>query len=1010
MRGQGQVNELTQSNAPNPTAQLDVVASPVNMYVAPEESMASKLGAALGVAMPGITAAADKQLKKDQDNAVIQGQTAGLQDPNGVEALKNESYKAVPESTPPALNPWWSLGYRQALGMNIAGEATNKALTEWAQNKDKPGFNFDTFMADFKNREFTGITDPEVLKTLNNHFTQAQAQLQGLHREDVIKQGIETGKANLQNGLRTSVTANLMPDEMYRTFVATVLPAGQNQGTATPDIVKAFAEHLNNISDLHGGMPGIFDAFNITDDKGKTLADTSPEVAKYVTAARVAAQHQLDTQISDDQIRTNAHLLAGFENDLTTGNLANLTEDKLMPYVSKHGLWTTAAGFASFMEKVDKARVVQGQLNAGLNLADQGYLGLEKPEDQKKALGVLMKDPMNTIIGAVHVTDPAQLPLVKQVITDAVNKMTFIYSKSGSTVMPQELEGMFKSVSSDMPQTVTGADGKEMPPVKFLAMAAVYQAIKGSPNSKVLGSALSEDDRAIFDNYVSLSTVGGASQAEAYKAAYATITPESKKKTEEWFSDPKNKQVVNDLTDKVLTTWNPLGDQAFRASGIQNIGSLQMAARMQIDTYLKANPNKLGDETAIKNELTRWYSDNFVPLNNDNGGILSRTNYLQVPPGQADETTRKALQAVQQWGINHYGKDADVYLDSVGNGYYQLKSSVGSATYLGDRFTLDQIRQGYKFSKVFTPEEGTAAGSIYKKFKDGTLTTEDALLNADVINKAIKVDGGKQKDWLAIEKMINPDQHKTKSLNEFNFSMPDVSNKGLQDSLLPNTAARSSVSQKFFDKGDMFGSLNALGEGVVLTATQGLAKGEGYNIGTGYNFKAQSANIKSDFAAAGIPTEFIPDIIAGKKSITEDQAMRLTKVAQPRYEALAKDLWDKTQGDPTSLGITWDKAPAAVKAILTDIAWQRGNLNNDLKRNFKPAEAVKAFKTHDYQTAMDNLKVYYHDAKTNQDLFDEGRHNKRIALLAAPQTFNALIKAVSKKPTNLAQAMSPSNQ
>ena len=207
--------------------------------------------------------------------------------------------------------------------------------------------------------------------------------------------------------------------------------------------------------------------------------------------------------------------------------------------------------------------------------------------------------------------------------------------------------------------------------------------------------------------------------------------------------------------------------------------------------------------------------------------------------------------------------------------------------------------------------------------------------------------------------------------------------------------AKARIATQFHTEGDPTAALVTMGEGVRLTAYMDPATGAGKNIGIGYNFQGRGDRIKDDFARAKIPNdaESIAAIKEGRLAITEDQAQRLLKAVLPEYKDIARKA---VEGRAKGL---WEKLPPHQQAVLTDVAYQVGDVSQ-----FKTA--LGKLITGDITGLDDNLKVKYRKGADGAYVTDDPRNNLRSLMLGqGAQFFMTTINEAGRKPASKLAAL-----
>ena len=314
------INPVMQEKTQAPSEITQVVAQPRDNFVSPAASDASKLFASLQEFLPQAGAVADKLDHNNQFDARTAGQTAALQEADPYTAMAKADTLRQPDSVAPFYSKFFTQGFRQTIGQSMSSKSRDSFFADYDASKNKEGFSPDQFVADWKTKEFAGITDSEVLTSLNKEFVASETAMRTDYRAKMHTDLVDASKQHTQESISGLLTADQSPLQLHDKLITDILPAVTAQGVLTkPEAIKYAIDHVANMSQALGGRPNMFDAFYATDPEGHTLADVDPVLANAVADAKHKAQLQQDTVITDDMLRINSNRLAGLHDAVGAG-------------------------------------------------------------------------------------------------------------------------------------------------------------------------------------------------------------------------------------------------------------------------------------------------------------------------------------------------------------------------------------------------------------------------------------------------------------------------------------------------------------------------------------------------------------------------------------------------------------------------------------------------------------------------------------------------------------------
>lgn len=962
------VSDLPTIQAPQAQVQTRVVATPHDTFSPGGTNESFQIAAALREFSPSLNRFMEQKDNDARKQARIAGeaQAAPILDPL---AIINEA-PALPESVNPAYKADFEVGYRSAIGHNLAGQSRDELMRQYQTNKDKPDFNLEGFLQQYTTAEFAGINNPEIRATLGKHHQEVVAAIRGDFRGIQFKRLDEDAKANLNGSLDSLVTADMDPSEVYAGYHQW-LPQALASGKYTRgEGAQLLLGKLQQLSAKGNGRPELFDMFEQADGSGMSIINANPGLVASIEHAKRSAEAQREGYIQEQGLVSRSEALAGFHDDIKNGKAQEWTDDRLKMHIGKHGLFNSDREYQQARDLRDKSvDDVMGQASI-IDTIRNGHAYSLSKENQKWGFDNLTAQPVATIVKTLDSKDPA----AQAMLGGALQQIIGLHTLAGAPVANTQLKSLFESVKNSVP-------GKEgVAPQRFQSLAEAYRIIKTSNNSSLMDLYTDDDSRRVLDAYVA-GREQGVDANSAYVQAYAGNTVEAKARAADIAKQPEFVAKVNKAVNGVVTSNTPgLLPNFLRAQWMGNYPDetgLDASARMEATRFLQGNHNANMDD--VKNHLEKWISNTrvYVPTTN---------TIVEVPSGEGGPQAQEAISAYLGNVSKERGKDSKPDLIYKGNGKYQVMDHATGHT-LATEVTLQQIKQEHYVSNHIVGAEAEALTSLTQKVRTGTLTADEVQANRALIAKAKTVGAWSDRDVEAVAKVRSEaSAAKTTSLTFGANQRPDYSKLGVKQGM----TNPSDLSKRFLDEGNLSGAVTAMGEGVVYRASPDPAKGAGMNIGMGYNLQANEKNLSEDFRKAGIPNDpvSIEAIKNGQLSINDDQVMRLYKAVQPRYEARAKTALEaKHPGE-------WDKLGAHQRAALTDLAYQVKDPSQ-----FGPSmEALVSGVTPD-----DLFKVHYTD-KNGVMKEDSRRNNLRLAMLRGPNEFGSVLRYTKGIPTNLIQA------
>ena len=408
--------------------------------------------------------------------------------------------------------------------------------------------------------------------------------------------------------------------------------------------------------------------------------------------------------------------------------------------------------------------------------------------------------------------------------------------------------------------------------------------------------------------------------------------------------------------------WPIIGGEMMQGSIPPDQSLITSGAYIEAQRYIRAGGSN--DPSKLSEHLKEWARNNFVHDSTTN-------TVVGVPAGKAGKDIANAISSyTEKTAAMPEYKGGKVTLEHQGNGQYATWYTPKGASQ-GYRIFPDtnyqELLRGEAAKTHLDDTERASYTALQDKVRGGNLTTEDVANNSKLIGKLTsmglwKDDAKKQSDFLS-----------TKAGQDLGLLVQEAKKRGLSAgpistnlSNIPDLAAKRPVAQMLMKQGDVSGALTVMGEGVALKAYNDPAKGT--NIGIGYNIDMNIKTAQEDFRRAGI-TASVEEIKGGKVGISTEQAVRLYQVVKPRYEAIAREQFEKRY----SAG-SFDKLSPPERAVLTDIAYQSG------KNVGKFTELFDSMMTKQAPNA-NALNLSWKDRNTGEMKLDTHRRNLRLNLL-----------------------------
>lgn len=956
---QQQIASRPQDGTPQRQREVtQVVARPVDTTVRGSDTNSEMDGLIKGLASfsPQLMQYAEQEGKRQVKKADEAGESAAL-----IAPIDPTNASRVPESLPanvlPAFREDFDKSYRRITGQRLGIEANAAITGEYEKQKLTDGFNVDQFLSDQLRTHTAGITDPHVRDEVAKQAIQLS---RGIREQDTkIKLGqlkdstLQSVNVVMDAGIQQAGNDPQKLYESYQSLTNDHRDSWQNYLTrpelAQQLIAKVTAQSIND-----KGSPALFDALDKIKDPatGMTIADTNAELGVHIAQARKHAEAEQDKRVERDAQPFLTKQRVEWDAAVEAGHL--IPVDVLADSIGVGKQFSSHEAAAAFDRQQREKLAGMKDFTEALRMWDAGQGWALAPDMQKKVSEQLTGGIVKGIAGALE--DPTQLANVK----DAANQLAKVHAVGQATIPNEGLKRLVNGLSNIPP------DASGNPPQRFTAVAELYKSLPDN----IRRLYFDENTSGLMDSYMAEAN-NGVTAPSAYQAAYRAISPEAKERERILTHDPAWKANTTKVISKAIDGMHYQWSKDYvpgRDNLPSNLDATTSGGLLEAKRYMVAHPNVGAD--AIKAHLQEWVSSNYV---HDTGTNL----LIGVPPGAGGQATDKMIAWQQAALVKQYGADKQPTLIHTGNGQYDIQS-LKYGEILG-KTTFDQLNNTFRSATSLTDDDRKALAELTGKARGGNLSTADINNMSPLITKLRTIGQG----GLIPTKAINDVQDK--AFRAAVANIPKLTMGAASSVLAPtpqsanDSAAQKAVSFKYMQTGTPLGMTVALttqGEGVVLKASPDPAGGAGNNIGMGYNLKANAGTINEDFRKAGIPPDATEDIIAGRKSITQEQAERLLVNTLPRYVEKAK-----TTVEAKYPGM-WTKLTPQQQAVITDVAYQVRDFN-------KFAPSIDAVFSGDQERINKAFKVFYTDRNGVQKE-DTRRNNLRANMLAGTAKFNAV--------------------
>lgn len=952
-----------------PAAVTDIVASPVNTMVAPEEGELGQLAKALASVHEPLARLHAQQDAQARQDAILAGRAQSEAEPDPAKA---DGAELAMGNVPSAYRRDAMRAYSEGIGQRLGINAKNDFLDAYAQESKKPDFSFDAFAADFRAKHLAGLGAPELIIGAAKHIDEGIALARGNYRQ-LQQERLKQDSDSTLSAQFSEISPTRDPESNASAARAAIDAYVQRGGTRAEG-ADFLLQHLVGLSTRFGGRSELFDIFDSIDPAtGKTIAQLNPKLADNIQKARITADHQLEKTLFEEGLQTRSLTRLDLENGLAAGRFDTMTDEQirsaLLPHVGKQGIFNSDGEMASFAHKIyeRQAKLSLRMQQRSLVTARQAFT--LPAGTQHELLAEAAGGNLETVLAGLN--DPSKADAVNAGLRAIVDKTI----SGGFDVALPALKSMMGSLSKEIP------DVKSTTPPKFVAAARFYQDLKASNNPRLVAEYFDEDMRHVMDSYLRDTAQGQIASDTAYVQAYRLLSPEARKRAEDLMKDPTTAKKVRDSSREAVVGFFRRHAPWGNALGLApDTSLLEHAAQAEMQRAFARDPSMSAEDGA--DYIAKWAQGNTYH-------DTATNTVIEVPQAMNSPAAQEALTEWLGMVKKAWSKGDNKVTPRLlhkGSGLYalDLKSSSGGIQTQGD-VDLRDIVAVYQAKKNIQGAEFQRLGELRSKIQDGTLTPQDAADNAALIQKATDL-GVFSGDVAATAFRLRHQFEQADVKPQLDKAVSNADKYRVSPSApLRDTDANSlPVAQQFLARGDYAGALTAMSERVRLVAYKDPA--HGMNIGLGYNMTVNAKNLPEDFRKAGIPIEFIDEIKAGKRAITSEQAVRLYDAVRPRYEKIASDAVGSSD---------WKKLPANARAVLTDLAYQTGNV-----KQFE--QGLARLKEGDFSGA--GLTVSFVQRETNQRRVDERRHALRVAMLKNVPTFQTLLSHAAKQPASQLEA------
>lgn len=926
--------------------------------IAPEAGNSDLMGLVQGLQAlnPELQKYNNAQRQDTREQALARARADAAKVANPTDALTGAP-TALPEDLPPAYNEIYSGAYRTLVTQRAAVQTAQGIEAQYEQTKGLPDFNAQAFLAEQRQKALAGVQDPHQVEIMGRHLDETEQSIRSAETKRLMIKQQENAK-----GTMFELASSIKPDLDLPALQEKGNWLVQQGGTIQVDpasSVRYFFEHLRSLSSDAQGKPELFDALTTPDKDGNTLLALANELANEVNAAKQHASLTRERRIHEEtegsryQLRTKYDKMVDEAPEL-------VTEDEMRQHVQKNEF--SAEQAASYVNQARDRLAQKALQNEALGAYDAGMLGRYEPEVQKKVLEVKL-GPAITAAWRVF-ADGANVPEgERQSTVQALSEQIMqAHSKSRASIPVEALTRLVGTSVTSMPDAKGPSPG-------FLASAALYRALSGSPQYRDLYFKGEADD--ILRTYNSQAYDFGRDSNTAYQNAYLSNSPEAKANAEKKLKDPNFAKEVEDTARKAVSgsTWLRLWGGALGMNGRPQNDSQVGDWITQKARELKRTSPYLSDDD-VKAKVESMARDNWVMDSTSRHAV-------RVPSGLGTERTGDAFTDLtnsivrDQQALGTFPTGSAVRYFPVGDtGMYQVKVVNGTSEKTITTVSIQDVTRRYDIKTNLQPEEAKQLYSFITATRKAALEGGTAGMIDPVLLRKGQTSGFISSTDMGL---IDVQQHKasmaklTGAAPAVDLGTPTNSNTFLNSrgqAKVDHRLTSQSALELLDGKGgvplpphlQIASSLAAVREGVALGAYQDPARGAGINIGAGYNLKGNAATVDADLKAVGVAESRLADVKTGRAALTPDQVKWLTQLTIKRLEPQVK-----AAAESTKAGL-WDSMSPQQKAVMVDVAYQTGK-PQDYKK------AWTALAAGDSAAFQNELKTYFtnHQGQRTED-------------------------------------------
>lgn len=914
---------------------------------------------------------AKKQAEADTNDKMLGAKDAALRKDFEIPATLKEQSQAYQD------------GFMFQHGTMLSQDAETKVRARIAAAKDQPGFDqsqLNAIIDDAKKDYLKGLGDKASLAALIPHFNKLEGEVREDFRKDQLqKQRVaetEQGAAAVSSFFEGELTREDRSGMGGR--VERLVSQLTANGIRTPQqalslVVSDLERHAEkfNPEDLaflkEKGANGlaIYDRFTAD---GRPMA---PIVDKAITEAQKG--QNLRIKAANEQSHFEANLIYRQQLEQNPMDLGDPAGFVLANTGPGRAFATVEQGLAQhdkIVEEQAKAQARSEDIAMFQRLGPLGYTmeGNKNVEDylKSKSAGLWKAADLSTPQGA------------HQLLT----QLAALNASTG--VMDPTLKSTLKSIGLGP----VGEGGKPTP--AFLASANLVRAAREGGFHGFVAQIPEESltQVEVFNDEIARGTPVG----DAYRLAAELGSPKAKERVKAAFP---NAQVKADTARKLGAAIKP---NVFKR-GFDSITNVDEIGREGVKIVERVVAAGGSVDTGMKIAEARLNASYVYDGHN---------RMVKIPPGAPREVIEKALPDLVENFRTRYKDQWGTEPD-----YYEIVQSAGEFTITGPNFlpvdgvkpmNVQDMADAVALKEGFTPDmiasrhaasmeaakiqpgipgfpqvdmnqEPINVGSMYVSAM-GTILSNVPLLSApSAIFKALqegrsaktKITTKREQLRADLEAQFKvPDGDKLFDGQPLHLGLPIPQPGGLNMSV-------SKYALQFLDRDPDF-ALTAMGEGLKLqTYTDKAGK---RTIGLGYNIDARDEKtVKREFAQVGITGDRATRVLAGKEEITPDEAVGLYRYVKQGYESIAKSHFKDA----------WDKFPAHVKAVLTDVAYNGGAFN------FK--NIVEDLAAGKWQDAASKLTVSFRDKESQKMVYNARRVNLWRAMMQGPDVFRNVVSS-----------------